>query len=254
MLSWYITQTQRLLQNPKAPSTLYSTADVTDWINIARGQLAGDAKCVRRIATIATVAGQQSYNFSALTISDTSVAGAINIRRIYCGQGTGQARLNPRPWEWFDLYHLNNINPQQGQPTVWAQYGQGSAGIGSITGIGTGTMSSGSFYVDPIPDQVYTLNCDAECYPAALVADTDVECIPYLFSDAVPFFAAYYALLSSQTSARQADAERLFNHYETFVGRARSAANPSVNRWQYEGAKDPAQNAKLGIKPRAEAG
>jgi hypothetical protein len=65
----------------------------------------------------------------------------------------------------------------------------------------------------------------------------------------VPFFAAYYAFLSSQTGARQADAERMFNHYKEFLQRARQAANPSVNRSQYEQAGDPAQASKMGIKP-----
>jgi len=41
VLASYITQTQRLLQNPGAPISLYSTADITSYVNIARGQLAG---------------------------------------------------------------------------------------------------------------------------------------------------------------------------------------------------------------------
>ncbi len=110
-------------------------------------------------------------------------------------------------------------------------------------------MSSGSFYLDPPPDLVYTLNCDCVCYPIALAADIDVEAIPYLFTDAVPYFAAYLALLSSQTSARQADAERLFGYYQTFVKRARQASNPSVNRTSYEQSQDPTMMSKLGMKP-----
>ena len=243
MLLIYETQTKRLLQNPGAPNTLYALTDIDSWINTARGQLAGEAECVRRIATIQTVAGSRGpYNFSGLTISDASVAGAINIRRISYNVGQGQKWFTPRAWEWYDLYHMNNPVPGSGPPTVWSQYAQGSAP--GATGSGAG----GSFYIDPSPDAVYTLNCDCTCYPIPLVDDTTVEALPYLWTDCVPFFAAWYALLSSQTNARLADAERMYGYYTTFLQRARQFSNPSVNRSQYEQAPDPTMANKLGGK------
>lgn len=250
MLAQYELQTQRLLQNPKAPTALYVLSDIDSWINIARGQLAGEAECIRVIGTIPTVIGQRAYNFSAINLgtpSATGVQGVIHVRRISYSVGSGQRWFTPRSWEWFDLYHLNNVVPQNGPPTDWSQYGQGSAGLGSITGEGTGVLSSGSFYLDPPPDAVYQLNCDCVCYPITLAADTDPEAIPYLWTDAVPFFAAYYALLSNQTNARVADAERMFNYYSTFLERARTFSNPSVNRSMYQQSKDPTQVAKLGL-------
>jgi len=155
----------------------------------------------------------------------------------------GQQFVVPRSWEWFTLYHLNNPVPDVGPPSVWSQFGQGSAGTG------TGSSATGSFYLDPPPDAVYSLNLDCVCYPIALALDADPEALPYQWTDCVPFFAAYYAYLSSQTGARQADAERMFNHYKEFLQRARQAANPSVNRTQYEQASSPVQAVKLGIKP-----
>ena len=255
MLAYYTLQTTRLLQNPGAPTSLYATADLTSWINTARGQLAGEAECIRRVGTVVTVPGQRNYNFSALSFGDTSVSGAIHVRRIMYGVASGFQWIAPRAWPWFDLYHLNNPVPTAGPPQVWSQYGQGSAGQGSITGEGVGTMSSGSFYIDPPPDLPYALNCDCVCYPAALTVDNDPEALPYLFTDAVPFFAAYYALLSAQTNARAADAERYYGHYQTFVERARRAANPSVNRTAYEQADDPVKLNKLGLaSARQQAG
>lgn len=248
MLTYYLNRTTQLLQNPAAPTSLYATADVTTWINDARGWVAAEAEAVRRIATVQTVIGQRAYNFSSLTIGDSSVAGVIHVRRISYNLGGGQKWFQGRPWEWFDIYHLNNVVPVNGPPNIWSQYGQGSAGQGSITGIGGGTMSSGSFYLDPPPDAVYTLNCDCVCYPASLALDTDPECIPYLFTEAVPFFAAYLALLSAQTNARMADAERLQGYYQSFIQRARKASNPSVNRGDYQQAQDPTMTAKLGLK------
>ena len=257
MLSYYQTQTQRLLQNPGAPTSLYQTSDITSWINTARGQLAGESQSIRAIATISTVVGQRNYNFSSLVLgtpSLTGIQGVIHVRRVMYNVGSGQKWMRPRNWEWFDLYKLNNPVPPSGPPQVWAQYAQGSAGLGSITNEGTGSLSSGSFYIDPLPDMVYTLNCDCVCYPIALAADTDVEAIPYLWTDAVPFFAAYYALLSSQTSARQADSERLFGHYQTFVDRARRAATPDVNKYLYQQVPDPTTPSKLGIQPPSGGG
>lgn len=246
MLNAYLTNTQNLLQSPAAPVSLYSTANLTLWINIARGQLAGEAECIRRIATIPTVIGVQNYNFSSLSFTDASVQGAINLRRIQYGVGTGQKWVRGKSWEWFDFQRLNNPAPPSGPPVEWAQYGQGSAGLGSITGEGGGTLSSGSFYIYPLPDMAYTLNCDCACYPIALVADSDPEAIPYLWTDAVPYFAAYLALMSAQTQARMAEAQRMYQLYKEFVARARNAANPAVNRYAYEQSQDPTLANKLG--------
>lgn len=244
MLTQYQTDTQNLLQKPGASTLLYDTASVTRWINIARGQLAGEAECIRIQGTISTVIGQRNYNFSALntgTPSTSGVQGAIHIRQINYTVASGQQWITSRPWEWFNQYSLNNPVPVNGAPTSWSQYGQGSAGTS------TGSAASGSFYIDPAPDAVYVLNCDCVCYPIALVDDTTVEALPYLWTDAVPFFAAYYALLSAQSGARQAEAGRMFEAYSTFVERARKASNPSVQRWQYAQSLDVAQGIKMGV-------
>lgn len=239
------------MQNPAAPSSLYTTADLTSWINIARGQLAGESECCRVIGTIQTQIGIRNYNFSAINIgvaATTGLQGVINVRRLSYNVASGQKWFSPRAWQYFDYYFLNNPVPQSGPPNEWAQLGAGSSGQGSITGQGAGTMSSGNFYLDPLPDLIYTLNCDCVAYPIALATDTDVEAIPFLWSDAVSYFAAYLALLSSQTSARQADAERMFGYYTTFVKRARQFANPSVQQGIYPQTPDPTIANKFGLQ------
>ena len=217
---------------------------------MARGQLAGEAECIRIIGTIPTVVGQRAYNFSSINLgvsATTGVQGAININTLQVSIAVGQQWLTPRSWPWFQLYHMNNVVPQNGPPQNWSQYGQGAAPPAA------GSAFGGSFYLDPPPDDIYMLNCDCVCYPIPLVDDTTVEAIPYLWTDAVPFFACYYALLSSQTSARQADAERMFNHYETFVQRARQMSNPSVGRYMYSQSVDPTVAAKLGKQQQGAA-
>ena len=243
MLTNYLNRTRLLLQNPSAPQALYDDADLTIWINIARGQLAGEAECIRIHATLDTIANQQSYNFASL---DTGVAatvgiqGAIHVSSIRYAVGTGWRWISPKPWPWFTLYELNNPVPQPGPPQLWSQFAQGAS-----PGTSTGSFAGGSFSISPVPDDVDSLTCDTVCYPIPLADDTTVEAIPYLWTDAVPFFAAYYALLSAQNNARMADAERYFNHYTQFVERARTFSNPSVNRWMYRQAQDVVQANKV---------
>lgn len=243
MLTAYIAQTQRLLQNPAAPTSLYSTADITAYINYARKQLAGEGECVRYHGTISTVVGQTQYAFSGINIGvpgTTGIDGVYNVQSLHYVVASGQRWINPRPWPWYSLYVDNDPVPVPGPPTVWSRYGQG-ASQGD-----TGTAQGGTFYINT-PDLVYTLNCNCMCYPIDLADDTTPEAIPFPWTDCVPFFAAYWAYLSSQTGARQADAERMYNHYETFLDRARKQTNSSVNRWQNSQADDPAQAAKFGI-------
>jgi len=254
MLTFYQTQLKGLLQNPGAPVSLYSTTDLNRWINVARAQIAGESRAIRFQGTINTVIGQRAYNFSTIstgTPATNGVQGVLHVRALRYGVGvSGAAWVQPRNWEWFDLFCLNVPAPVNGAPTTWSQYGQGSAGIGAITGEGTGTMSSGNFYLDPPPDAIYALTLDCVCYPILLSLDTDVEALPFMWTDAVPFFAAYYALLSSQTNARIGDAERYFGYFQNFMARARNAANPDVNTYLYSQADDPTKIAKLGLQQK----
>jgi hypothetical protein len=252
LLTTYLTRTQQLIQNPAAPVSLYSTADLTSYINQARGQLAGETECCRALGTLTTQISVRNYNFSSIGLgSGNGLAGVINVRQMLYAVASGYQWFRPRPWSYFWLYYMNNPVPQGGAPQRWSQFSQGSSGQGSITGIGTGSMSSGSFYIDPPPDLVYSLLIDCSCYPAALVADTDVEAIPYLFTDSVPYFAAYLALMSSQTSARVEDAQKMFDLYKMFVDRASQASAPSVNRFLYERQSDPTMINKLGVTSKA---
>jgi hypothetical protein len=254
VLNAYLAATQSLLQNPGAPSTLYSTANLTTWINTARGQVAGEAEAIRAMGTIQTVVGQRAYNFDQISFgvaATTGIQGAINVQQINFSVGTGQKQVYAREWPWFFTYYLNNPVPSSGQPRHWSQFSQGAADPG--VGGGAGTKGTGSFYVDPIPDAVYTLNCDCSAYPIALVDDSTVEALSYFWTDAVSFLSAYYALMSSQTSEREAQAARMYSeHYRQFMANARRNSNPSVLRYMYSQAQDVAQTNKMGLQPRGE--
>ena len=183
--------------------------------NRARQILAGDAECVVVMAPIATVVGQRVYLFENIDVAsiNPAVDGIFNLQFLWYSVGDGQKLIRARGWPWFAQYKLNNPVPPSGVPQVWSQYGQGEGG---------------SFYLDPLPDDVYSLQADTLCVPIPLVNDTTPEAIPYPWTDCVPFFAAYYALLSAQAPARQADAERMMQRYGEFKERARAMSTPKV--------------------------
>ena len=242
LTSYYIPQTRSLLQLPGTNSTsLYSDADLTRWINLARGQIAVEPQnsCIRYMATISTSPTQQVYNFSSLNTGvsgTTGIQGVMNIRSLSYNVASGQLWITPRPWPWFSLYELNNPVPNSAAPRSWAQFAQGV---------------NGSFYISPLPDAAYLLNCNSVCYPINLVDDTTVEALPYPWTDCVPYLAAYWALLSAQTNARLADALQYYKIYGEFAERARAASNSETGRWMYQSAGDPAQGPKMGIKAGA---
>ncbi len=248
MLTSYLAQTRSLLQLPGTQSTsLYSDADLTRFINTSRGQVAGEGECIRVVGTISTVVGQRPYRFQDVNVgvaAATGVQGVINIGSMSYAIASGELWMTPRPWPWFTLYELNTAVPQSGPPKTWAQFGQGAA----PSGVALTSINGGSFYVSPLPDDVYQLNCNSVCYPIPLVDDTTAEALPYLWTDAVPFFAAYFALMSAQTNARMADAAQMYKgHYNEFMSRARRQSNPDVNTWMYRQAGDPAQGVKMGV-------
>ncbi len=242
MLTSYLTATKNLLQNPTAPSGLYDDPTLTTYINTARNQLAGESESIRFLGTINTSITTRNYNFSSISTGVSATNGiqqALNVRSVLYNVASGQKWVRPRPWEWFTLYKLNNPVPPSGPPQVWSQFGQGA---------------TGSFYVDPIPDLIYVLTCDLVCLPIPLVDNTTVEAIPPLWQDAVPYFAAFLALLSAQSGARSADANRQMERYDFFVQRARRFSNPSVNRGIYEQEHDPTMMNKIGVQQKSAGG
>jgi hypothetical protein len=246
VLNTYITATQNLLQNPTATNPLYATNNLITYINTARGQLAGEGRCIRRIGTLALAAGVQEYQFSAISLqSPAGVGGVININQAMLQVASGYRWMRPRPFQWLVFYRLNNPVPQTGAPNEWAQFGQGAS---PQTGL---QASGGSLYVSNLPDIAYSVWLDCVCYPSPLASDTDPEPIPYLWTDAVSYFAAYLALLSAQSQARQADADRMLARYSEFVNRARNFANPEILQGIYSQAPNPVMQNQIGVSGKA---
>lgn len=241
LLSAYIQRTRNLLQNPAPASrSLYSDDLITAQVNIARGQLAGDAECIRLTGTIPTVIGQQAYRFSDIDttgsfVSD-GVAGPLNIHAILYQVAQGQKWVTPRAWPYFLQFYLNNPVPESGFPRQWAQQGQGTGGYAN-------------FYLYPLPDNAYTLQTDVTCYPIDLVDDTTFDAIPFPWTDAVPFFAAYLVLLGAQSPIRDNDAQRFLQMYTDFKDRARRYTTSPVLPGYAPQQADPTLQNKLALAP-----
>jgi hypothetical protein len=238
VLTQYLTRTGQLLQNPGAPVSLYSATDLTGYINEARGQVAAQGECIRSPGTLTLTQGATAYRFQDIAVTaGEGLMSPIHVRNLWQEIGSGGYHfISPRSFPWFAVYNLNNpvIQSQQGPPDEWTQQGQGVNGV---------------IYFSPAPDTTYTVQSDSVWLPIPLVDDSTVDAIPALWSDAVPFLAAWFALLASQTGARQGDADRMMERYEQFMARARRGATPDILPDIWDQTPSPVRQNQLGLAP-----
>lgn len=211
MLATYLAQVNRLLHN--SSGTLYTTADLTSYINLARNQIAMEGECIKVITPLNTATGvDQLFYFDVTLPSGQGLMAVYSVANIF----VNGLMLEARSWPWFSNYYLQQLGGS-GVPSVWAQYQQGALG---------------SAYLRPTPAGVYPMFLDTVCVPIGLATDSDVEAIPYPWQDCVQFFACYFAFLSAQ---RFKDAADMFGQYEFFARRARAMTTPTILPGNYEG-------------------
>jgi len=235
MLNSYLQTTRRIAMNDQVFAKVID-ADLRDWINIARGQVAGESECIRVYATLAVSPPTQQYPFSAVAFpaGTTGVANVQLVRGITWQVADGAKVVYSREWEWLNRFYIATPIPQAGPPKYWAQFGQGT---------------QGTIFIN-LPDTAYTLNLDTACLPSPLVTDADPEAVPKLWTDAVPYYADYMGYLQHQVKDA---ADKMMELYQTFMARARAAATPSQLPHQFAGTPDPTLANKLGISQRAAA-
>lgn len=235
MLTEYQQITRRLLLNDQNFAK-YNDFDLRDFINIARGQVAGEGECIRVYSTLSIAPTSQQYPFSAVTFptGTTGVASVLSVRDVTYQVASGRKKVYSREWEWFNRFILSTPVPIASWPRYWAQYGQGTLG---------------TLWVN-LPDINYTLYLDTVCLPDALNIDADPEAIPELWTDAVPYYAAYMGFL--QFGDRD-NSQNMFQAFTTFMGRARSGATPSQLPHQFSDVPDVTLSNKLGVQQRGRA-
>jgi len=198
-LQTYITQCRRLLHDANA--NFWSDTELTDYINAARSRLVRDTGCLRTIQTVNTVTNQEVYLFSALP-SGIQTMDILNINLYW---GNTRIPLRYLPWTQFNA-ELRFWQNYYGRPIAFSVYGQQS------------------FYLSPIPDQVYQMELDTIILPTDLVNTTDVDAIISPWTDPVAYYACHQAKFKEQSYG---EAEIFLNQYKA---KAMSVINTSFTR------------------------
>lgn len=158
-----------------------------------------------------TVVNQEIYTFASRNAAATAINSGINqiigLMGISVSWGSMKPTLQRCTWGDFQANYRAWTTGYLGQPAVWAQYGQGA---------------SGSLYLCPMPSQIMNMDWDCWCTPIALIDDTTAEAIPYPWSGAVKYYAAYLAFANSQ---RLAEAEAMKALYLDKMKTARAASD-----------------------------
>ncbi len=228
-LDSYLQKTQLLLSDPSFE--IFNPDDLTTYINMARGQIAGEAECIRVMGSLSVDSTTQQYAFGSITLTGftASVLGVLNVRQINYNVASGAKALHSRPFPWFNSFVLAQPAPTATFPSVWSQLGQGA---------------NGTLYFNTL-DVAYTLNLDCVGYPVPLVDDSTAEALPYQWTDAVPFFAAYYAAM---TAGNAEAAKMWFDEYSKFVHRARAASTSAVLPGNFAQSGDQFATNRLGLQ------
>jgi hypothetical protein len=157
-----------------------------------------------------TVANQEIYTFAAANqyaALTSGVASILFVESVAVSWGALKPTLEK--WNWNDLQARIRAYPiQSGQPAMFAQLGQGQGG---------------SLFIQPVPTQSAAMDWVCICTPINLALDTDPEAIPYPWTDAVPYYAAYLCFMNAR---RKEEAANMKAIYVEHMMDARSASEP----------------------------
>lgn len=134
----------------------------------------------------------------------------LAIQNIAVSWGGIKPTMRHLDFSGFQAY-LRSYNTQSTNwPAVWAQYGQGV---------------QGSVYLNPIPYGRLQMEWDCYVLPEDLLADDDPEWVPYPFTNAVPYYAAWQAMIP----AGNPDMANYFDSlYKRSIKEARSQSDVAV--------------------------
>lgn len=192
-------------------NTAGSGYDNTTTISFSGGAGTG-AAATPVINCVNTVANQEVYQFSAvnpLAQLTSGVESVLWISSVAVSWGALKPVLDQ--WNWDDLQAKVRAYPiVSGQPAMWAQLGQGEGG---------------SIYLQPVPTTTLPMEWNCVCTPIDLATDSDPEAIPYPWTDAVPYYAAYVGFMSAR---RPEEAKGMWGEFEARMKRARTFSESSL--------------------------
>jgi hypothetical protein len=191
-LTAYLLATRRLLHD--STGTYWNDAELIDYINEGRNQVVADTGCNRILQSISTIASQETYAYSALPYS-TSTIDVLNVTLIW---GSTRTPLDYMPFTEFNQ-KLRFFSTQVSRPSVFTVYGQQMIRLG------------------PVPDQIYAMEWDTVVLPQVLVNYTDQDILNFPYTSPVPYYAASKAKEKQQSND---DADRFKAQYKEKIMRA----------------------------------
>lgn len=127
-----------------------------------------------------TVTNQQIYPYSLVNSTVQLTRGVSKILKVLqVAVSNGSTKPVLYQLNWQDYQAQCNVYPQQyGNVAIWAQQSFGE---------------NGSIYLYPIPSQAWEMDWDTVCLPLDITLSSTAadDAIPYPWSEAVPYYAAY---------------------------------------------------------------
>ena len=170
----YITQVRLLLHDTN--SNFWTDNQLTLYVNQAREQLVRDTGCNRVLQTSATITNQETYTYASLPMGDNT----LDIININIYWGNTRIPLNYMAWSNFNA-QLRYWQSYYNRPIAYSVYG------------------TGTIYLGPVPDQVYTMELDTVVLPNPLVNLGDVETLSNSWISPVQYYAAHKAKYQEQS-------------------------------------------------------
>ena len=223
MLSEYISETQNHLND--ALGQFFAVPTLTTYINRSRRRIAAASGCCRVLIKAKTLPDQEEYRFydwRPIAQAEPGIREILAVRSLAIAIGPGSGAWKPA-WNrlvWSDFQARFRIWNRAlvgtiSYPGFYAQYGFGEAG---------------SLFLAPIPSQIQPMEMDASCMPFPLENDDDPEAIPYPWTDAVSFYAAWLCLVQQQ---RREDAMAMLQVFAAELPFAASVVAPQMVQSPY---------------------
>jgi len=197
----YLSQVQNnLLHDPNG--VLWSTSEVTGYINEARNRVCQDSKCLRQVllnSTYSSLSFTQGVEFYTPQTFLPSPFGAnlVDVMGISVIVNNERLKLQYLPYTQFDAFIRGWVNFQD-WPVAFSRIGATQIVIG------------------PVPNQNYPCDWDVAVVPAAIAVSGDPEPIPTPFTEPVQYYAAYKAKLKPQA---QGEAKFFLDLYQEVLKR-----------------------------------
>lgn len=152
-----------------------------------------------------TVVNQETYATPTNLCLTNGVLNAIGVQAVAVNWGGYGSNLYTLIWnDWMNYQAYARQYPNvSGNPWFWTRY----------------ENQNNSVFLRPIPSLAYPMQWSCTCSVVNLTTDSTPEAIPYSYTDAIPYFAAYLAYMSSQ---RKEDAQNMLQIYQMFTETGRS--------------------------------